>query len=60
MVLGRGKYKSSFVLDSSTMTALNDKYVQSQVGRSKKSADDNDDQYQPLIRLPWQKRITKE
>ena len=60
MVLGRGKYKSSFVLDSSTMTALNDKYVLSQVGKSKKSADDDDDQYQPLIRLPWQKRVTKE
>jgi len=60
MVLGRGKYKSSLVLDSSTMTALNDKYVQSQVGKSKKPADDNDDQYQPLIRLPWQKRVTKE
>ena len=57
MVLGRGKYKSSFVLDSSTMTALNDKYVLSQVGKSKKSADDDDDQYQPLIRLPWQKRV---
>ena len=60
MVLGRGKYKSSFVLDSSTMTALNDKYVLSQVGKRKKSADDDDDQYQPLIRLPWQKRVTKE
>ena len=60
MVLGRGKYKSSLVLDSSAMTALNDKYVQSQVGKSKKPADDNDDQYQPLIRLPWQKRVTKE
>ena len=60
MVLGRGKYKSYLVLDSSTMTALNDKYVQSQVGKSKKSVDDNDDQYQPLIRLPWQKRVTKE
>ena len=60
MVLGRGKYKSSFVLDSSTMTALNDIYVLSQVGKSKKSADDDDDQYQPLIRLPWQKRVTKE
>jgi hypothetical protein len=60
MVLGRGKYKSSFVLDSSTMTALNDKYILSQVSKRKKSADDNDDQYQPLIRLPWQKRVTKE
>ena len=60
MVLGRGKYKSSFVLDSSTMTALNDKYVLSQGGKRKKSADDDDDQYQPLIRLPWQKRVTKE
>ena len=60
MVLGRGKYKSSFVLDSSTMTALNDKYVLSQVGKRKKSADDDDDQYQPLIRFPWQKRVTKE
>jgi hypothetical protein len=60
MVLGRGKYKSSFVLDSSTMTALNDKYFLSQVSKRKKSADDDDDQYQPLIRLPWQKRVTKE
>jgi hypothetical protein len=60
MVLGRGKYKSSFVLDSPTMTALNDKYFLSQVSKKKKSADDDDDQYQPLIRLPWQKRVTKE
>jgi hypothetical protein len=60
MVLGRGKYKSSFVLDSSTMTALDDKYILSQVSKRKKSADDDDDQYQPLIRLPWQKRVTKE
>jgi len=60
MVLGRGKYKSSFLLDSPTMTALNDKYVLSQVSKRKKSADDDDDQYQPLIRLPWQKRVTKE
>jgi hypothetical protein len=60
MVLGRGKYKSSFVLDSSTMTALEDKYILSQVSKRKKSADDDDDQYQPLIRLPWQKRVTKE
>jgi hypothetical protein len=60
MVLGRGKYKSSFVLDSSTMTALDDKYFLSQVSKKKKSADDDDDQYQPLIRLPWQKRVTKE
>jgi hypothetical protein len=59
MVLGRGKYKSSFVLDSSTMTALTDKYVKAQVGRNNKTVAD-DDQYQPLIRLPWQKRVTKE
>ena len=59
MVLGRGFYKSSLLLESSTMTALTDKYVKAQVGRNNKTVAD-DDQYQPLIRLPWQKRVTKE
>ena len=59
MVLGRGFYKSSLLLESSTMTALTDKYVKAQVGKSDKTAD-SVDQYQPLIRLPWQKRVTKE
>ena len=59
MVLGRGLYKSSLLLESSTMTALKNKYVKTQVGKSDKTVAD-DDQYQPLIRLPWQKRVTKE
>ena len=59
MVLGRGFYKSSLLLESSTVTAMSDKYVQSKVGKSKITAED-DDKYQPLIRLPWQKRVTKE
>ncbi len=59
MVLGRGFYKSSLLLESSIVTAMTDKYVQSKVGKNKTTAED-DDQYQPLIRLPWQKRVTKE
>ena len=59
MALGRGKYKSSLLLESSTMTTLKSKYVKTQIGKSNKTAED-DDQYQPLIRLPWQKRVTKE
>ena len=59
LVLGRGFYKSSLLLESSKVTAMTDKYVQSKVGKSNKTAED-DDQYQPLIRLPWQKRVTKE
>lgn len=58
MVLGRGFYKTSLLLESSTVTAMSDKYVQSKVGKSKTTAED--DKYQPLIRLPWQKRVTKE
>jgi len=59
MVLGRGFYKSSLLLESSIVTAMTDKYVQSKVCKSKTTAED-DNQYQPLIRLPWQKRWTKE
>ena len=59
MALGRGKYKSSLLLESSTMTTLKSKYVKTQIGKSNKTVAD-DDQYQPLIRLPWQKRVTKE
>ena len=59
MALGRGFYKSSLLLESSIVTAMTDKYVQSKVGKSK-TTDKDDDQYQPLIRLPWQKRVTKE
>ena len=59
MALGRGLYKSSLLLESSTMTALKDKYVKAQIGKSNKTVAD-DDQYQPLIPLPWQKRVTKE
>ena len=59
MALGRGLYKSSLLLESSTMTELKDKYVKTQIGKSNKTVAD-DDQYQPLIPLPWQKRVTKE
>jgi hypothetical protein len=59
LVLGRGFYKSSLLLESSIVTAMTDKYVQSKVGKSKTTVAD-DDQYQPLIPLPWQKRWTKE
>ena len=59
MALGRGKYKSSLLLESSTMTTLKSKYVKTQIGKSNKTVAD-DDQYQPLIPLPWQKRVTKE
>lgn len=59
MALGRGLYKSSLLLESSTMTALKNKYVKTQIGKSNKTVAD-DDQYQPLIPLPWQKRVTKE
>ena len=59
MVLGRGIYKSSLLLESSTMTTLKSKYAKTQIGKSNKTVA-NDDQYQPLIRLPWQKRWTKE
>jgi len=59
MVLGRGLYKSSLLLESSTMTTLKSKYAKTQIGKSNKTVAD-DDQYQPLIRLPWQKRWTKE
>ena len=59
MALGRGLYKSSLLLESSIVTAMTDKYVQSKVGKSKTTVAD-DDQYQPLIPLPWQKRVTKE
>jgi hypothetical protein len=59
LVLGRGFYKSSLLLESSIVTAMTDKYVQSKVGKSK-TTDKDDDKYQPLIRLPWQKRVTKE
>ena len=59
MVLGRGKYKSSLLLESSTMTTLKSKYVKTQIAKNNKTVAD-DDQYQPLIRLPWQKRVTKE
>ena len=59
LVLGRGFYKSSLLLESSIVTAMTDKYVQSKVGKSKTTVAD-DDQYQPLIPLPWQKRVTKE
>jgi hypothetical protein len=59
MVLGRGKYKSSLLLESSTMTTLKSKYVKTQIGKNNKTVAD-DDQYQPLIPLPWQKRVTKE
>ena len=59
MVLGRGLYKSSLLLESSTMTTLKSKYVKTQIGKSDKTVAD-DDQYQPLIPLPWQKRVTKE
>jgi hypothetical protein len=59
LVLGRGFYKSSLLLESSIVAAMTDKYVQSKVGKSKTTVAD-DDQYQPLIPLPWQKRWTKE
>ena len=59
LVLGRGFYKSSLILESSIITAMTDRYVESKVGKRKKTAED-DDRYQPLIRLPWQKRVTKE
>jgi len=59
MTLGRGFYKSSLLLESSTITMITDKYVRNKVGKSNKTVAD-DDQYQPLIRLPWQKRVTKE
>ena len=59
MVLGRGKYKSSLLLESSTMTTLKSKYAKTQIGKNNKTVAD-DDQYQPLIPLPWQKRWTKE
>jgi hypothetical protein len=59
MVLGRGKYKSSLLLESSAMTTLKSNYVKTQIGKSNKTLA-GDDQYQPLIPLPWQKRVTKE
>ena len=59
MVLGRGLYKSSLLLESSTMTTLKSKFVKTQIGKSNKTVAD-DDQYQPLVPLPWQKRVTKE
>jgi hypothetical protein len=41
------------------MTTLKSKYVKTQIGKNNKTVAD-DAKYQPLIPLPWQKRVTKE